>query len=366
MERTLARAGVAVTTLTTDDDGPGRRFAKAPQSPDSGVERVYCRKWTEFYKTSPGLVVWLMRNVHRYDVVHIHALFSFSSVAAALVAYLRGVPYVVRPLGTLSRYGMTMRRRGLKELSFSLIESRILRHAAAVHCTSRLEQEEAEALGVAMHAVIVPLGIEAAWPASHAGTSGQSATRAASTILYLSRLDPKKNLEGLLHAMAELRTCHPDLILEVAGSGDGAYVQRLKQLARDIGVFERVRWLGHVEGEDKVAAFERADIFVLPSHSENFGIAPVEALLAGLPCVLGRGVAIADDVERAGAGVAVDVTPTAIATAVASMLENEAERVRMGANARRIAIGEYSLATMGRRLVDLYAQIARSEKVAYA
>ena len=83
-------------------------------------------------------------------MVHIHYLFSFSSFCAALVARLKGVPYIVRPLGTLARYGITQRRPLLKQLSLRFIEKPILTHAAAVHFTSLQEQDEAEALGFSM------------------------------------------------------------------------------------------------------------------------------------------------------------------------------------------------------------------------
>lgn len=156
MEAVLS--GIAeITILTTDDDGPGRRLAKSIQvAPGDRAKRVYVRKWFEFYKIAPGLVPWLLRHVNCFDVVHIHALFSFSSVASALIARLRGVPYVVRPLGTLANYGISQRRPLLKRLSLAFIEGPILRHAAALHFTSESERDEARALGVPIRCVVIP------------------------------------------------------------------------------------------------------------------------------------------------------------------------------------------------------------------
>ena len=99
-----------------------------------------------------------MRN---FDVVHIHSLFSFTCVAAALIASWRRVPYVVRPLGTLSEYGVTQRRPWLKRLSLAILEARILRHAAAVHFTSEAEREEAMKLNLPLQGVVIPLAVEA-------------------------------------------------------------------------------------------------------------------------------------------------------------------------------------------------------------
>lgn len=366
MERALSNAGIEVATLTTDDDGPGRRYRSGPASPAAGVPRVFCRKWTEFYKVAPGIVVWLAGNIRRFDVVHVHALFSFSSFVAATVAGIYGVPYVVRPLGTLSAYGMRARRRALKQVSFAMLESRILRNAAAVHFTSQSERDEAEKLGVPMRSVVVPLGVSPALEGHRSVAVRQCFASSGSTILFMSRLDPKKNLEGLLHAMAQLRERHPDAVLEVAGRGAPEYVHQLKELARGLGLADSVRWLGHVEDAEKASALARADIFVLPSYSENFGIAPVEAMLAGLPCVLGSGVAIADEVERAGAGLSIDVAAPAVAEAMSVLLSDEGKRRRMSAAARAFAAQEYSLDVMAHRLIALYSGIVPSLTVAHA
>src|SRR5262245_33296934 len=132
MEAAVTEAGADVTTATTDDDGPGRRLAiDARRHRANGATRFYARKWLDFYNIAPGIVPWLWRNVPRFDVVHIHALFSFSSIAAAIVARTKGVPYVIRPLGTLTTYGISQRRPWLKRLSLAFIEGPILRASVA-------------------------------------------------------------------------------------------------------------------------------------------------------------------------------------------------------------------------------------------
>ena len=164
MERQLAAAGVGVETVTTDDNGKGRRYEKSLGCAlaENGVTRWYFRKQSEFYKVSVPLRAWLQRHASRFDVVHIHALFSFTSVIAAGVCRSAGIPYIIRPLGALTRYGMTQRRAFLKRLSFGLLERSLLRDAAAVHFTSSAELQEAEVLGVPMRSIIIPLGLEPA------------------------------------------------------------------------------------------------------------------------------------------------------------------------------------------------------------
>jgi glycosyltransferase involved in cell wall biosynthesis len=398
-ERALRLQGIEVETATTDDDGPGTRNGKHCCVPlkEHDMIRRYFPKRLEFYKVSPGFARWINRHVQDYDLVHIHALFSFTSVAAAWAARSAGIPYLVRPLGTLNRYGIEKRRPWLKRLSLKFIEGPILRHAAAVHFTAEAEKTEAESLGIPMRSVVIPLGVEAesTTPAGAAKAPAAGNTFLAQhpqlagtrIVLYLSRLDPKKNVEGLLKAFslvckpdpenrpfmggrtrgesAAAYTAANDLVLVVAGEGTPAYVASLHKLARKLGLGEQVLWVGHIGGDVKAGALAAAKVFALPSFSENFGIAAAEALLAGLPCVLGKGVALADDVAGAGAGLAVSPEPEEIARALRETLDDEGRRTEMGRRAAELAKERYSLEAMGARLHALYNRILSKEPVAF-
>lgn len=355
MESGLAAAGLDVTTLTTVA-GPGRPPPPAPER----ARRVFARRWAEPYKIAPGLALALPALVRRHDVVHTHALFSFAPNAAALAARSLGVPYVVRPLGTLGRYGLAARRPGLKRLSLACIEGPALRGAAAVHFTSAAERDEAEALGIPMRAVVIPLGVPP--PAAEPGRFDHPAFAGRTVLLYLSRLDPKKNLEGLLDALAALESFAAEAVLAVAGDGPPAYVASLKARAAGAGLGPRVLWLGHVEGARKAALLARADAFVLPSFSENFGMAAAEALAAGLPCLVGRGVALAADIARAGAGLAVAPDAAALGAAADALIRSPRLRAEMGRRARILANERYSSRAMTRRLIDLYEEVGAARR----
>jgi glycosyltransferase involved in cell wall biosynthesis len=145
----------------------------------------------------------------------------------------------------------------------------------------------------------------------------------------------------------------------VAGGGQPEYTRRLKKLAQALGLEPNVVWLGHVGGARKAAAFAAARIFVLPSLSENFGVAGVEAMLAGVPCILGQGVAIARDAMRAGASLTVTSEPESIARALIELLADKSRQEAMGRRASEFAEREYSVQTMATRLITLYRQICR-------
>lgn len=361
IESELNKRGCSVTTATTDDDGPGRRIdASRPPVSDPGVKRVYFRKWTEFYKFAPGMAFWLWRNVRNFDVVHVHSLFSFSSIVAAQIARWRGTPYVIRPLGTLNTYGVTRRRPWLKRLSLAVFERRAIRDAAAVHFTSQAEWDQALELGVTLRGVVLPLGVTAPAAAPRDAVEARYPDLAGHRyILYLSRLDPKKNVEGLLRAMNIARRELQSLKLLIAGDGKETYVAGLKALARQLRVDDATVWAGHIEGTVKASALSGAEIFVLPSFSENFGVAAAEALMAGVPCVLGEGVAIAREVAEAGAGFVVSADPGAIAQALKYLAGDARLRDEMASRAAALARSRYTVKVMGKSLVELYQSVLR-------
>lgn len=359
IERALAAQGVSVDTAATDDDGPGARNGKPCGEPlqENGALHWYFAKRTDFYKASPAFARWIASEGRHYDLLHIHALFSFTTTAAARAAQRARVPYIIRPLGTLNRYGMNERRPWLKGLSMKWVEGPILRRAAAVHFTSEAEALEARALDIPFKEAIIPLAVETAPSNAGGADSPFAALHGSPCVLFLSRLDSKKNLEGLLDAVALLKGELPSLRLLVAGDGSPPYVAGLKARADALGISQQVLWAGHVQESRKAAAFAAADLFALPSYSENFGIAAAEALAAGLPCVLGQGVAIANDVVQAQAGVAVNTDARSIADGLRRIIGSKEGLVRMSANASRLAQERFSMHAMGTRLKQLYTDI---------
>jgi glycosyltransferase involved in cell wall biosynthesis len=360
IEHALAQRAIDVTVAFTKDADEHVELFGEPMSEMRPPQqnRFGFLKNTRFYKISFDLSHWLKLNVQRFDLVHIHGLFSFPSVAAALVARGKGVPYIVRPVGVLQQYGMKQRRPIFKKISFALIERPLLEDSAAVHFTSAAEMSDAEKLGLHCNSVVIPLGIDVRATALRCGEYDSREV----TILYLSRLDPKKNVEGLLQAFALVSNGRPNLVLKIAGDGTPQYVRKLKALAEAFDISDRVEWLGHIAGDRKAKMFLTASIFVLPSYSENFGIAAVEALAAGLPCIISDGVAIAPDIEKAGAGIVTSTDPRDLAAGICRLLGDKKRCLAMSAAARRLAEESFSIEIMGSRLEALYHTICEAHR----
>lgn len=350
----LSRHGATVIVAATDDDGPGRRLPVplGVPLPDSGATCWYFPRQTGFYSFSWPLTRWLRRRIPTCDVVHIHALFSYPSAAAAWIARRAGVPYVLRPLGTLAPWGLSSHRPFLKRLSLALVEKPLLRSAALVQATSEQERGEILAACPACRAVVIPNPVEA--PSE---LPARPSRPEPEVILFLSRIDPKKGLEVLLRAFSQVASAAPRLRLVVAGNGEPGYVASVRRLAASLGAHDRISFEGAVGRERKTQLMAEADLFVLPSRSENFGVAVAEAMAHGLPVLISTDVGIHREVTAAAAGRTAPCAPEPLAEALREMLANPAGLADMGANGRRLARELYSPEAVARRLLDCYENL---------
>ena len=361
MARGLARSGIEVTVAATNASGPNSLDVPVdtPLIDDGVVFCYFARSVPGSWKFSWPMTRWLWTNARAYDVVHVHALFSYATIPGCRAAARAPVPYVLRPLGTLSGWSLN-RRRWKKRPYYALLERSHLAMASAIHVTSEAEAEDVARLGYGDRARVIPLGVDA-------GERPVRRERAASgseplRLLFLSRLHEVKNVPLLLRALANATTACRPVTLTVAGDGDPRYRGYLATVADQLGLHDRVAFVGHVAGETKERILAEADCFVLPSAHENFGMAVAEALAAGLPAIVTPNVALSRAVQAAGAGVVTEATEAAIASAIEWAAEHPAALLEMGDRAWRLARRELSWDTTCVRLAALYDELAVGQR----
>ncbi len=305
------------------------------------------------FSLSTQLWTWLGQNVQNYDLLHIHGVFTFPPLSACFHAQRMNVPYILRPAGTLDPW--SLRQKAFKKrLFYKVFLDSCLRRAASVHVTSEAEREALELLGLSENVKIVPHGVEHSQ--RHKGRV--RGTCDSLRLLFLGRLHPKKNLPLVLRAVARLRESGPRIQLEIVGDGEPQHMREIRRLVEELGIAGVVTFRGFLHGDEKADAFHRADVFVLTSHQENFGMAVVEAMAAGLPVVISDGVALATEVEAANAGRIVSpLNVEALVNALREMADPNC-REALGQNARQLAEQSYSLEAMGRNLVAYYEQVS--------
>lgn len=361
MCRALAAAEpTALSDIATTDHGltaEWRAYVESRLPPTTALHVFPESRWLDPGWSLP-LARWVWRHVRAYDVVHVHALLNGTSAAAMLLARRRGVPYVVRPLGTLSRYTFANRRARLKRVYHALVDGPALRACGAVQFTAPQEATKAAGRFPAGREIVIPLPFDVDGEVGRAGRDRPATPGGVPEILFMARLHPVKGLDVLLPAAARLRAAGTPFRLTIAGAGSPEYERWVRAEVERLGLDDLVELTGHASGEAKRALLARADVFALPSHQENFGVAIVEALAAGLPVVISREVDIWPDVDRYGSGIAVESDPARVADALAALLGDVERRARCGAAGRRQVADLYSPEAVGRGLARVYRELA--------
>ncbi len=354
------------TVITTDangdiDEAPLDVPLGQPISQD-GYEVIYfrCAPFRR-YKFSAELLRWLWDSAHHYDIAHIHALFSPVSTAAATLCRWRKLPYIMRPLGTLDPADLN-KKKHFKKLYAHFLEKPNLAGAATLHFTSEQEAKVSERFGTAAPAMVLPLGVALPALPDRAKAKAQikeqfNIPAERPIILFMSRIDPKKGFDLLLPALEKLNQDSYPFHLLLCGSNpqDRAYETSIKQQIQSSSWSKHTTFNGFVSGELKAAILTAADLFVLPSYYENFGIAVAEAMAARLPVVISNKIDIWPKVAEYAAGWIVPTEIEALTKALAEALSNAEEREQRGQNAERCAKENYAWDAIAHTL-SLYYQ----------
>ncbi len=374
LTRALVRQGHKVTVMTTNINGPGVLDVPLgqPVLMDGVVVWYFPLQRPRAWCFSHLLGRALCQQVPDFDLVHIHSVFLWPTSAAAFWCRRFKVPYLLRPAGMLDplcitkayeRWWVSLGSRAKKGAYLATLGRVDLGSAAAIHFTSQAEMEAAQFLRLKCPGFVVPIGIDTAQVAGASSTPFRERypqLAGKNVVLFLSRLDPKKGLDILIPALAKLAQRRNDFTLVLAGSGEKAYETQVRRLITAYGLHDLTVFPGFVQGEDKWQLLREADVFVLPSYQENFGIAVVEALAAGLPVVMSHRVNIYREIVEAGAGVVTELAPEALAATIDELLSNLSLRQEMGQKGRQIASARFSWEAITSEMQRVYTLIRES------
>ena len=313
------------------------------------------------YIFSASLTKWLWQHIANYDLLDNHYLFSYAPTCAAAIARLQNIPYTVRTQGQLTPWAL-QQSQFKKQLYTFAIERHNLHKAAAIHCTTLQEADDLRNFGINTPAITLPLGVEPPTPIANATSELQKLYNIPGDrpiILFLSRLHPKKRPDLLIQAFEQVAIHNSHCHLIMAGSGDTEYVEYLRQLVAENQLSDRVTFTGFVTGYKKNLLFQGADIFVLPSYSENFGIAVAEAMTAGLSIIVTPGVQISTDIAAADAGMVIN-SKAELVTAIVQLVKSKKMRSHLRQNAIELAMDKFNWDKIASQLIGHYKEVIYS------
>jgi glycosyltransferase involved in cell wall biosynthesis len=357
--KVLAGRGDDVTLVAYDSpDVPSEWNGQAGKP---NFVRIPAASGSNFFVSSQALLIW-RELLAGGGVAHLHTPWEVSNLRMARVAREMGVPYIVSIHGMLDDWSMS--QRGLKKQIYLAIGARrFLRGAARLHYTAAAEMQQAQRRVPGSAGAVLPLLVDLSPFQSLPGREPAHARFPVLSgdepkLLFLSRLHEKKGVHLLIEAAGFLRQKGRQFKLLIAGTGSAEYENQLHEQTRRLHLEEVVSFLGLVVGEEKISLYQSADLFVLPTQQENFGLVLIEALAAGTPVVTTKGTDIWQDIAAAG-GTITEYTPVAISNAMDRLLEDRAALPALGQRGREWAMQNMNTETVAAGYERLYAQVIR-------
>lgn len=297
------------------------------------------------YFFSSSLSLACFKYTKQYDLVYIVSTWGYPFIPGSLSSLINSKPYIVSPRTSFMQ--KTWRKFDLKKWTYHcLVERYLLNHSTAIHYTTVLEQSESKWLKLRPNNFIVPNPVEMK---EFQELPNRGIFRAAHQIpsdtlivLYLGRVEHRKGIDLAIRAFAQASDHIPVAHFVIAGPSEDNYQNSLEQIARDLGIVNRITFTGYLNQEQRLSALADADVFILSSYSENFGMAIVEAMASRLPVIISDQVGIADDIRSAEVGKVVPIDISLVAKALEELLNSKELRNDLGERARKFALDNYS------------------------
>jgi glycosyltransferase involved in cell wall biosynthesis len=346
---------VNIRVLTTDSAGPGKlerhKVDSIPVIFPAGYQVFYCPRNLGL-DISWSLFTSIWNSLRWADVVHLTGVYSSPTIPTLLACKLLDVPVVWSPRGSLQRWQGSTRPR-LKRVWEFVCNSLINPERVVLHVTSKGEYDSSSVRINHASSTIIPNGVNL----PELGTSRIWRPNGALRILYMGRLHPIKGIENLLTAMVDSRIPYTTLV--VCGDGEPSYLTLLHNYVISLKLQGRVTFAGEVKAEAKLAAFAAADVCVVPSFTENFGMVVAESLAHAVPVVVSKGAPWAE-VESRSCGLWVENTPEALAFALQTI--SACDLASMGVSGRAWMQNDYGWSSVAQDMYSLYRKIILRKK----
>lgn len=359
----LVEAGAAVEVFAPDTGGRNGRLDVPLGIPCDvdGVRVTYLKTYGPWrFYCAPDLIRMLSKRGREFDLIHVSAFFSFFHICPLMAPSVSGVPVVLSPRGSLMPNALEVGR--FKKAAYSaLIERPLLRKCTAVHCTSDQERIAVEKHMPGVPAFIVPNGLDVRefQTLPNRGTLRENLNIGGGRFifLFLARLHAHKGLDLTIKALSIARKGGLEMDLIVAGPEELSSDRPWRDQAEQMGLAENVHFIGPVYGKHKLQALADADVFVLNSHSENFGMSIAEALVCGLPVLVSDQTGMCGWIERHNAGLVVPQDVNLIAEAMVQMAKSKELFTKNALEARDAARNEFDHVAVARKMLEQYESV---------
>lgn len=317
-----------------------------------GVTVTYFKRITKD-PTHVSLALWrhLYKNVTSFEVVHIQSWWNILVIGAAAICQLKGVKVVIAPRGMLSEYIFSFGMKRIKKLIHISIGKKLLSNSV-LHATAESEYSECIKIIPGWRGFILPNII------SLPEIESIKKKNTIFKLIYMSRIHPKKGLEIVFEALSNVDFLFE---LQIAGSGETSYIEELKELAVNLGISEKIKWLGWLDRHEKFKTLMSADLFLLLSKNENFANVVIESLHMGTPVLLSKDVGLSSFIEKEDLGWVTSLNVEEVANSINEIFRDTTKQCRINAFGRIIVERNFSSKVVIAKYIEEYTKLLKRD-----
>lgn len=367
LNNALAKRGADIAVYTTNVGVEG----KVPVNQEINIEGIKVTYFT-FTKLWDfiGTIGWqfsrqisraLKDNLKNFELIYIVNIWSYPAAVAAHYSRIYGKPYIVVPSGML--YPHTFSKKIWKKWPYyHFVAKRILRGASLIHYTTEDEAEKTHSfLHLKNEKIVIANGIDLSQfcgPFDRERFRGHyPKLKDKKVILFLGRIHWIKGMDILTAAYAKIAKERDDVHLFIVGNGSTRYTRKVKEWLKDYGLSDKSTFTGMLTGREKLEACYSSDVFVLPSYSENFGMAAVEAMALGIPVILSDKVGIYKQVQCHKAGMVINPDTQSLYQAIRLLLEDSNLRKEIANNGRKLVEEYYDIEKVADKMIASFSNL---------
>lgn len=359
----LVEKGVEISIFSPFKRGEGLKVinpkgVELQLFPQNFIDRL----WTSY---SLDFARVIKQNVHKFDIIHIHEIWHYPNYVASWVAKRAGKPCVVTIHGALDPWCLNY-KAFKKKIYALLIQKRILREASAIHAITNEEIKQIKNFVNNNNIIMIPNGIN---PEDFENLPSRKELEklypeliGKKVLLFLGRIHPKKGLDLLAKAFVIIARERDDVCLLIAGPDNDGYQVKIKQILEEERVLNKVIFTGMLEGQKKLIALGGADIFILPSYSEGFSMAILEAMISNLPVIITNQCNF-PEVTEYRAGILIEPDYEQLAKALSKLLDDPLLCEKMGGNGHKLILKKYTWNKIADQMIKLYEDVLLRKRV---
>jgi glycosyltransferase involved in cell wall biosynthesis len=361
LNKGLQSQGIQIEVITTNAGLKNRKDIPLNQGIlIEGIPVVFMPFWGyEHYNFSIPFLFKVFREVKKFDLVHITAVWNFPVLAAGLACLWHNKPFILSPRGTLYAETIAHRSSFIKKIYYSLIAGIPVKKATMLHFTTR---DEANKVRPLLHLnnpyCVIPNGLDLKEIQSE---NEQLETKSPHLpneyLLFLGRIDKKKGLDIFLPAFARVSTDFPNLKLVIAGPDNENYASVVQDIAHNLGIADKLVFPGSLDGNAKWDAYRKAKAFILTSYSENFGMTVAEAMACNCPVLISDKVALFEFLENPAAGFICQTQVDSIEKELRHMLNHPEIALERAQNAYSLVQREFDIQEIAKKFIHTYQEV---------